>query len=240
MKTCKICGKTEEEVKFYDKYKTKCSKCVNKEQSKKRAEKAGRIYKPKEELNLPEGFKKCTKCNKVLPEDSFYLINRRGKQVRYSRCKECERQIVLEHPKRQEYIKQSNINKAEKRDSDPEYREYLNEIKRKHSRSNVGIISYILSRAKHRAEEKGIEFNLTAEDIVLPTHCPILGIELSRGTKENYENTYSLDRVDNSKGYVKGNVRVISQLANSMKNSATPEQLKTFSENIINYIDKNL
>lgn len=239
MKICKICGKTEEEVKFYGNYKTKCSKCVNKEQSKKRAEKAGRVYKPKEELDIPEGFKKCTKCGQILPEDSFYLVNRRGKQARYSRCKECERKIVLDHPNRKEYIDKSNANKAAKRDSDPEYRKYLNDIKKTHAESDIGIISYMLSRAKRRAAEKGVDFDLDTSDIILPTHCPILGIELERGTKDNYEKTYSLDRIDNSLGYVKGNVRVISQLANSMKNSATPEQLKTFSENILKYIDKN-
>ena len=55
------------------------------------------------------------------------------------------------------------------------------------------------------------------------------------GTKSNYENSPSLDRIDNSKGYIKGNVWVISQKANAMKNSATLEELKIFSTNILRY-----
>ena len=46
----------------------------------------------------------------------------------------------------------------------------------------------------------------------------------------------SLDRVDNDKGYVKGNIRVISRKANLLKSSLTLEIL----ENIIKYIKKEI
>jgi hypothetical protein len=43
----------------------------------------------------------------------------------------------------------------------------------------------------------------------------------------------SIDRKDNTKGYTKDNVWVISQLANQMKSNATPEQLRAFARWIL-------
>lgn len=242
VKTCKICNLSEPEVEFYKNSGSKCKKCKNREDSRRRAEKAGREYIPREKVEVPEGYKLCTKCKRVLPIDDFYVLgttNKDGTNRIYSRCKECERQIVLEHPNRKEYIEKSNKNKLEKSQEDPDYRNYLNEINKKYYHSEKGIIAHMLYEAKKRAAKKNLEFDLTEEDIILPTHCPILETEFVKGDSSDYSMTYSLDRIDNSKGYVKGNVRVISMLANSMKNSATSEQLEAFSRNILNYIKKS-
>jgi len=94
--------------------------------------------------------------------------------------------------------------------------------------------------AKKRAADKRIPFEIEVNDIVIPEKCPLLETPLTRGEHtrwENPENTISLDRIVPEKGYVKGNVRVISTLANTMKNNATIEQLLTFSKNIISYIN---
>jgi uncharacterized membrane protein len=40
------------------------------------------------------------------------------------------------------------------------------------------------------------------------------------------KNSFSLDRVDNTKGYVKGNVKVISFWANQMKGNMDVEQVE--------------
>ena len=89
--------------------------------------------------------------------------------------------------------------------------------------------------AKTRAERRGIEFNIGEEDIIIPDVCPLLNIPLSFGTKEDYNNSPSLDRIDNTKGYIKGNIWVISKKANTMKNSASLEELYTFCANILRY-----
>jgi hypothetical protein len=89
-------------------------------------------------------------------------------------------------------------------------------------------------RAKENAKERKREFNLELSDIIIPEYCPYLGIKLSTSVEDRYQPYYySIDRIDSNLGYVKGNVQVISKLANTMKNNATIEQLLIFSENII-------
>jgi len=87
-------------------------------------------------------------------------------------------------------------------------------------------------RAKARAKERGLEFNLDHSDISIPTHCPVLGVELvcHKGRSGGNPNSPALDRIDNSKGYVKGNVMVVSHRANMMKVDASPEELVMFAE----------
>lgn len=98
----------------------------------------------------------------------------------------------------------------------------------------------ILHRTKKRALSKGLEFNLLEEDIIIPEYCPLLEIPLIIGTKSDYENSPSIDRIDNSKGYTKDNIQIISKKANSMKNSATYEELMTFYKNILRYSPNNI
>jgi hypothetical protein len=64
---------------------------------------------------------------------------------------------------------------------------------------------------------------ITKEDIVIPDTCPLLGTPME---------SPSLDRIDSTKGYVKGNVWVISNRANTLKNDATLTELKTLVENL--------
>lgn len=79
------------------------------------------------------------------------------------------------------------------------------------------------------ARRKGIEFDLVFEEVVWPTHCPALGIELDysygykRGTPYN---SPSFDRIDPTKGYIRGNTIIVSHLANSIKTNATVDELE--------------
>jgi len=64
--------------------------------------------------------------------------------------------------------------------------------------------------------------------IEYPKVCPVLDIDLDWGMNGRKPNSPSLDRIDSTKGYIKGNVMLMSSLANSMKQNATIEQLKQF------------
>lgn len=79
--------------------------------------------------------------------------------------------------------------------------------------------------AKWRANKGELEFDIDIEDIKIPDRCPVLGIELEPGG-ENQDNSPSLDRMDPSKGYVKGNVKVISYRANMIKSNATSDEIE--------------
>ena len=91
----------------------------------------------------------------------------------------------------------------------------------------------IIRSAKYRANKRGIAFDITDVDVEFPTHCPVFGIPLVMNLNSGpggKQNSYSLDRIYPEKGYVKGNVQIISHLANSMKSAATPEQLVMFAD----------
>ncbi len=84
-------------------------------------------------------------------------------------------------------------------------------------------------RAKFRAKRVGarnrnIDFSLQFGDLEWPTHCPILGIEIDYFAETRQENSCSFDRIDPSRGYVPGNVRVCSWRANRIKNDGTAEE----------------
>lgn len=92
--------------------------------------------------------------------------------------------------------------------------------------------AYMISSARKR----GLEIDISKGDIVVPEYCPILGTKLAEVWQPRGSDPAtipSLDRIDSSVGYVKGNVRVISLLANMMKSSATRDQLLKFADSII-------
>jgi hypothetical protein len=71
--------------------------------------------------------------------------------------------------------------------------------------------------AKQRAAEKDIPFSITVEDIVITDRCPLLDIPLEVGVGKAIPNSPTLDRISNARGYVPGNVWVISNAANTCK-----------------------
>jgi uncharacterized protein YlxP (DUF503 family) len=91
----------------------------------------------------------------------------------------------------------------------------------------------ICESANKRAKEKNILFNITNEDIILVATCPLLNIPLEYGNNLTTKYSASIDRIDNTKGYTKDNIQILSMLANSMKSSATFTELITFSKNIL-------
>lgn len=84
---------------------------------------------------------------------------------------------------------------------------------------------------KKSAKLRGLEHSITRDDVEAPPVCPVLKTPFIVGDKDL---AMSIDRIDNTRGYVPGNVQIISRLANRMKSNATTDQLKLFSDWIQN------
>lgn len=88
---------------------------------------------------------------------------------------------------------------------------------------------YMLKNAFQRSKDRGLPFNITLADIIIPAVCPVLGMPFGvyrgQGRGGFKPDAPSLDRIIPSLGYVRGNICVISNLANSIKRDGTAEQL---------------
>jgi hypothetical protein len=88
--------------------------------------------------------------------------------------------------------------------------------------------SYLISSARHSAKKRGIEFNISENDIIDPaiSTCPIFHTKFEIGAGKLSIYSATIDRIDNSIGYIPGNVWVISALANRIKHEAGPDLIR--------------
>lgn len=114
-------------------------------------------------------------------------------------------------------------NYINKKDYFINYRKKYSEKYREQSRrwKETNRERHLLMRTKNRAKLKELDFNLELSDIIIPEFCPILGIKLEFNKGKVKDNSPSIDRTDSEKGYIKGNVIIISYRANVIKNCGT-------------------
>lgn len=148
--------------------------------------------------------KRCRTCEKDLPLKSFHA-HRLAADGLQSNCKPCRR------------IKFRIYQKGAGR-----------EKQRTWQRKNPEKV--MIYRTRQAAREQGFEHSIGVEDIVIPKNCPVFGTPLVKGTGQKTEQSPSVDRIDNSRGYVKGNVVVVSSRANSLKGNATIDELKKLAD----------
>lgn len=89
------------------------------------------------------------------------------------------------------------------------------------------------SQLKTSAAKRNIPFELLPtdiDDIGIPVTCPIFGIPLYFNRTRVRDNSISFDRIDSSKGYVLGNVIVVSYRANRLKSDATLDELRRIAD----------
>jgi len=88
------------------------------------------------------------------------------------------------------------------------------------------------SACRRGAKYNAWEFTITEDDLDWPTHCPVLPwIELHYPGHYRHDPAgASLDRINHEKGYVPGNVRVISLRANLLRRDMTYDELRALAE----------
>lgn len=111
-----------------------------------------------------------------------------------------------------------------------------NNLKSKEEYRKIGkkYVYLMWSRAKKRALEKNIPFDILLEDINIPDMCPVLGVHfiISNSGQGPGDLSPSLDRIIPKLGYVKDNIQIISFKANRIKSDADINDL----EKVLNYM----
>lgn len=153
--------------------------------------------------------KKCPGCGSVKLLSTGYYNNKATRDKKTTRCKTCvnHRNNVLQKETKALWAANTHQRRRKERPSE-----------------------HLWKMARHRAKEGNIEFSISPADILVPEFCPYLETKFSF---ENKATIPSLDRIDPTKGYIKGNIQVISWMANQMKNNASIEQLMVFAKGIM-------
>ena len=180
----------------------------------------------------------CIICGKEKPLEEF-TKSAKSKDGRGSYCKECHReytkQWTADHidqvKENHKAYNKANADKirADRKVYKAEHRDYFLEYGRRYA--NEKPEKALLYEARKRAREFNIPFSITDKDIVIPEFCPILGVKLVRGAADNNRDCCpSLDRIAPEKGYVLGNIAVMSYRANRIKNNGTADEHRQIAD----------
>lgn len=166
---------------------------------------------------MPSLEKQCSKCRQVLPV-ALFNKNKCRRDGLQSTCKSCHSHRLATWRSNGGLEKQQAYRKA-------------NPVATK----TCGMTK----DAKARAAKKNLPFDINVdyirsmvgENAEFASHCPVFGFPLDWSCQrdnggKSLPNSPSLDRIDPERGYVKGNVWIISHRANRIKNDATHEELK--------------
>lgn len=158
-------------------------------------------------------MKVCIKCKQEKPLDGFSKDSRR-KDGKQPSCKECQKayhkaNMEVRNARRREQWHETSATTNTKRRVD-------------YSKDST---PWMLTQARRRAKKQGVPFNLVLEDLEIPKLCPVLNIPLVIGKEKMSDSSPTLDKHIPKLGYVKGNISIMSLLANRIKNNGTSEQV---------------
>ena len=95
-----------------------------------------------------------------------------------------------------------------------------------------------------RAKQRNLECNITEaylEELWYKQKgiCALSGIKMTYSSQRRIPTSVSVDRIDSTKGYIKGNLQLVCYICNQMKSNLTLDELLNFCNLIINYNNEN-
>ena len=153
-----------------------------------------------------ENKEKLTEYGKKYYQENKEKINEQAKQYRLE-----NKEKIIEH----------------KREYYQENKEKISEQAKQYRLENKEM--WMCTASKVRAKQKNLPFNLSTEYLkeIWPedNKCPALGITMRKGDFCVTDHSPTLDRIIPKLGYIKGNVQVVSALANRIMSDATVNQV---------------
>lgn len=166
-------------------------------------------------------MKKCNTCKKK-KDSTFFYDNQNTKDKKSNRCKDCQRVLNDAYNKKYQNNKSNPVNSTT----------YRKAASLKFRTNNFELQMLLAIKSKAKKEKRN--FDLTIEDIIIPKNCPYLNIPITKYIGSGrHDSNPSVDRINNELDYIKGNIQIVSNLANLMKRNATIEQLRTFAQNVL-------
>jgi len=159
------------------------------------------------------------------------------------KCKQCENSKLLTSFQRK--LEKNNLiyfnyvcNKCAYDKRKEKYKEktqsYLKSQKNKEFFTIEGRASMLIHRVKNRAKNYNMEFSLTKENIIKSLEkgkCCKTNIPFVLNDKPYNPYSPSIDRIDNNKGYIDGNVQIVCMIYNFCKNQFAEEDVEHFIKN---------
>ena len=190
---------------------------------------AGPIHRKLIQYNIPKKNNKYRSITKELLEDLYIKQNLSTEAI-------CKQLNIKSHTTILIYLRKFNVPIRKSRTIGQRNKVYLKGYK--------DISGSVLCVIKNRAKYRNLEYNLDADYLwnlyqKQNKKCAISGISIkfapNTGLYLKSQQTASLDRIDSSKGYIKGNVQWLHKTINKMKQDLSQEEFiqycKIISEN---------
>lgn len=171
-----------------------------------RKQKLGLVKKWPTAKVIDERYAECSTCQQILPHEDFEAKNPYGKRVLMPSCRECTR------------LKQ---------------KQYAKEHRSKQKESIEGCFAERARSLKQDAKLKGVLFDVSGEYLrhVYDTQlgrCLFSNVYLpwKIGETNNREEMLSIDKVIPERGYIEGNIVILSYRINTIKSDVTLEEMR--------------